>query len=150
MKKNNNKEDRQARAYGTYDKRRLKEAGRRQKEKGDFEMAAILGLLYQTPIRLRDILLLRKENLTGRELHCAMSRFQGQIYLDMNHRPYKISRQLCRLLLSLNPGKGLFFQEDYPHYQNRLMHILRDSGLPRICELRLAFLSKERQYHYKN
>lgn len=54
--------------YGYTKARRAKRLMRLFIEKGWLEEAALIGLLYQTPIRIREALQLKKSDIEGREI----------------------------------------------------------------------------------
>lgn len=70
-------------------------------EKGWLEEAAFIGLLYQTPIRARDVVRLKKSEIDGRKVHAIEGKFCGN-YLDRSGNPYQITRQLKNLISSIH------------------------------------------------
>lgn len=92
---------------------------------GELEKAAFIGLMYQMPIRTGDAVTLRKSDLDGRTVLKA-SRKYGRIYTNQHGNPYRITRQLQRLLNSINGDSDMIFTRRREYYM-RFFHRYREN-----------------------
>lgn len=100
---------------------------------GYLEQAVFFGLLYQTPLRVREILELSRESLKGRTLYASSSKVRDQ------KMAYRLNRKLCRMIRVLSRGRDKIFKLDLRYYV---------SYVPRECgnsahEFRQAYLMRE-------
>lgn len=126
--------------YGYTKARRAKRLMRLFIEKGWLEEAALIGLLYQTPIRIREALQLKKSDIEGREI--AVS---GECYAEQNGKPYRITRQLRNLIDSVNKNSDTIFTKKMNSYVlkcNRYDRTLRLHELRREYIVRHVLLQK--------
>lgn len=110
---------------------------------GKFEAAGLLGVIYQTPIRMADACRLKKSDIINRELHIKSGR-QGIPYLNMDGSNYRISRQLEHLLFSLNPKSDILFPRNVQFYRKQIYEV----GKFKPHELRHTYLVFEQQRKY--
>ena len=82
---------------------------------GELEKAAFIGLMYQMPIRTGDAVTLRKSDLDGRTVLKASSKY-GKLYTNRHGNPYRITRQLQRLLNSINGDSDMIFTRKPEYY----------------------------------
>ena len=82
---------------------------------GELEKAAFIGLMYQMPIRTGDAVTLRKSGLDGRTVLKASSKY-GKLYTNRHGNPYRITRQLQRLLNSINGDSDMIFTRKPEYY----------------------------------
>lgn len=92
---------------------------------GELEKAAFIGLMYQMPIRTGDAVTLRKSDLDGRTVLKASSKY-GRIYTNQHGNPYRITRQLQRLLNSINGDSDMIFTRRREYYM-RFFHRYREN-----------------------
>lgn len=82
---------------------------------GKLENAALIGLIYQTPLRTGDAVTLRKSDLDGRTVLKASSKY-GKLYTNRHGNPYRITRQLQNLLNSMNEDSDRIFTRRREYY----------------------------------
>ena len=92
---------------------------------GELEKAAFIGLMYQMPIRTGDAVTLRKSDLDGRTVLKASSKY-GKLYTNRHGNPYRITRQLQRLLNSINGDSDMIFTRRREYYM-RFFHRYREN-----------------------
>lgn len=100
---------------------------------GYLEQAVFFGLLYQTPLRIREILELSRESLKGRTLYASSLKVRDQ------KMAYRLNRKLCRMIRALSRGRDKIFKLDLGYYV---------SYVPRKCgnsahEFRQAYLMRK-------
>ena len=100
---------------------------------GYLEQAVFFGLLYQTPLRIREILELSRESLKGRTLYASSLKVRDQ------KMAYRLNRKLCRMIRALSRGRDKIFKLDLRYYV---------SCVPRECgnsahEFRQAYLMRK-------
>ena len=88
---------------------------------GELEKAALIGLMYQMPIRIGDAIKLRKSDLSGRNV-LKISVKYGKPYTNRHGNPYRITRQLRSLLNSINRDSDFIFTRKKEYYIH-LFHI---------------------------
>ena len=121
--------------YGYTKARRAKRLMRLFIEKGWQEEAALIGLLYQTPIRIREALQLKKSDIDGREI--AVSGEFGACYADQNGKHYRITRQLRNLIDSVNKNSDTIFTKKMNSY---VLKCNRYDRTLRLHELRREYI----------
>lgn len=84
------------------------------------ENAALIGLIYQTPLRTGDAVTLRKSDLDGRNVLKASSKY-GKLYTNRHGNPYRITRQLQSLLNSIHGDSDFIFTRKREYYM-RFFH----------------------------
>ena len=82
---------------------------------GKLENAALIGLIYQTPLRTGDAVTLRKSDLDGRTVLKASTKY-GKLYTNRHGNPYRITRQLQNLLNSMNEDSDRIFTRRREYY----------------------------------
>ena len=92
---------------------------------GELEKAAFIGLMYQMPIRAGDAVTLRKSDLDRRTVLKASSKY-GKLYTNRHGNPYRITRQLQRLLNSINGDSDKIFTRRRAYYM-RFFHRYREN-----------------------
>ena len=92
---------------------------------GELEKATFIGLMYQMPIRTGDAVTLRKSDLDRRTVLKASSKY-GKLYTNRHGNPYRITRQLQRLLNSINGDSDMIFIRRREYYM-RLFHRYREN-----------------------
>ena len=92
---------------------------------GKLENAALIGLIYQTPLRTGDAVTLRKSDLDGRTVLKASSKY-GKLYTNRHGNPYRITRQLQSLLNSINGDSDMIFTRRREYYM-RFFHRYREN-----------------------
>lgn len=92
---------------------------------GKLENAALIGLIYQTPLRTGDAVTLRKSDLDGRTVLKASSKY-GKLYTNRHGNPYRITRQLQSLLNSINGDSDFIFTRRREYYM-RFFHRYREN-----------------------
>ena len=97
-------------------------------EKGKLEEAALIGLLYQMPIRVGDAVTLRKSDLSERYVLKTAEK-SGEIYRKHSGSPFRISKQLNNLLLSVNKDSDVIFTKSKAYYQKWFRNHYKDFGL---------------------
>ena len=92
---------------------------------GELEKAALIGLMYQMPIRIGDAVTLRKSDLDRRTVLKASSKY-GKLYTNRHGNPYRITRQLQSLMNSINGDSDMIFTRRREYYM-RFFHRYRES-----------------------
>ena len=92
---------------------------------GELEKAAFIGLMYQMPIRIGDAIKLRKSDLSGRNVLKISAKY-GKPYTNRHGNPYRITRQLQRLLNSINGNSDKIFTRRREYYM-RFFHRYREN-----------------------
>lgn len=92
---------------------------------GELEKAAFIGLMYQMPIRTGDAVTLRKSDLDRRTVLKTSSKY-GKLYTNRHGNPYRITRQLQRLLNSINGDSDMIFTRRREYYM-RFFHRYREN-----------------------
>ena len=82
---------------------------------GELEKAAFIGLMYQVPIRVVDAVTLIKSDLDGRTVLKVSGKY-GQLYVDWQGNPYRITRQLQNILNSMNGDSDRIFTRKREYY----------------------------------
>lgn len=91
---------------------------------GELEKAAFIGLMYQVPIRVVDAVTLKKSDLDGRTVLKVSGKY-GQLYVDWQGNPYRITRQLQNILNSMNGDSDRIFTRKREYYM-RFFHKCRE------------------------
>ena len=68
---------------------------------GNLELAALVGLMYQTPICIADLTRMKKSNLKGNAVW-TVAKKTGKPYVDICGHAYRVTKELRNLLLSIN------------------------------------------------
>ena len=84
-------------------------------EEGALEKAAFIGLIYQTPIRVEDVVTLKKSELDGRRVLKVSGKYE-KLYVDRKGKPYRITRQLQNILNSMNGDSDRIFTRKREYY----------------------------------
>ena len=92
---------------------------------GELEKAAFIGLMYQVPIRVVDAVTLKKSDLDGRTVLKVSGKY-GQLYVDWQGNPYRITRQLQNILNSMNGDSDRIFTRKREYYL-RVFYRYRES-----------------------
>ncbi|MDD2981165.1 MAG: hypothetical protein PHN80_14505 [Hespellia sp.] len=128
--------------YSGYNLYKARELAKQLNDEGEYELAGLLGLLTQTPIRFNDALLLKKTNIMNREIHQSCVK-TGEEYRNMNGAYYKIDEKLETLLLSLHPGVEEVFTKTRNYYVTKIRKRSNRSFI--FHELRHEQLLRERR-----
>ena len=106
---------------------------------GELEKAALIGLMYQMPIRIGDAIKLRKSDLSGRNVLKISAKY-GKPYTNRHGNPYRITRQLRSLLNSINRDSDFIFTRKKEYYIH-LFH--RYWGYYHLNDFRCEYLRNE-------
>ena len=106
---------------------------------GELEKAAFIGLMYQVPIRVVDAVTLKKSDLDGRTVLKVSGKY-GQLYVDWQGNPYRITRQLQNILNSMNGDSDRIFTWKLEYYLR--MHCIFWGSL-RLHDFRKEYLENE-------
>lgn len=108
-------------------------------EEGALEKAAFIGLIYQTPIRVEDVVTLKKSELDGRRVLKVSGKYE-KLYVDRKGKPYRITRQLQNILNSMNGDSDMIFTWKLEYYLR--MHCIF-WGILRLHDFRKEYLENE-------
>ena len=108
-------------------------------EEGALEKAAFIGLIYQTPIRVEDVVTLKKSELDGRRVLKVSGKYE-KLYVDRKGKPYWITRQLQNILNSMNGDSDMIFTWKLEYYLR--MHCIF-WGILRLHDFRKEYLENE-------
>lgn len=108
-------------------------------EEGALEKAAFIGLIYQIPIRVEDVVTLKKSDLDGRRVLKVSGKY-GKLYVDRKGKPYRITRQLQNILNSMNGDSDRIFTWKLEYYLR--MHCIFWGSL-RLHDFRKEYLENE-------
>ena len=106
---------------------------------GELEKAAFIGLIYQTPIRVEDVVTLKKSELDGRRVLKVSGKYE-KLYVDRKGKPYRITRQLQNILNSMNGDSDMIFTWKLEYYLR--MHCIF-WGILRLHDFRKEYLENE-------
>ena len=109
------------------------------------EEAALIGLLYQTPIRIGDAVTLQKSDLDGRKVIKIQNKC-GCFYINLRGKPYRITRQLKNLLLSLTQDSDMIFTKSKIYYQHWFRKNYKNFS---IYDFRRAYCMNEELLQYQ-
>lgn len=108
-------------------------------EEGALEKAAFIGLIYQTPIRVEDVVTLKKSEFDGRRVLKFSGKYE-KLYVDRKGKPYRITRQLQNILNSMNGDSDMIFTWKLEYYLR--MHCIF-WGILRLHDFRKEYLENE-------
>ena len=92
---------------------------------GNLELAALVGLMYQTPICIADLTRMKKSNLKGNAVW-TVAKKTGKPYVDICGHAYRVTKELRNLLLSINCETDMIFTKSEAIYRKEL----KKYGLP--------------------
>ena len=100
---------------------------------GYLEQAVFFGILYQTPLRIGEILELGRECLKGRILHASSLKVKDK------KMSYRLNRKLCRMIQTLSKGRGKLFSRELRYYVSCVSIVCGTS----VHEFRQAYLMRK-------
>ena len=110
---------------------------------GNLELAALVGLMYQTPICIADLTRMKKSNLKGNAVW-TVAKKTGKPYVDICGHAYRVTKELRNLLLSINCDTDMIFTKSATIYRREL----KKYGLPfHLHEFRHEFIFYEYRRH---
>lgn len=102
-------------------------------ESGYLEQAVFFGILYQTPLRIREIFELDGECIKGRTLYASSTKVRDK------KMSYRLNRKLCRMIQTLSKGRGKLFSRELRYYVSCVSIVCGTS----VHEFRQAYLMRK-------